>query len=57
MEEKEGLVSMEEVKLDIMEESLDSPKMERFDLEKRYHMNQVLCDTMCVLGRMSKLVW
>ena len=57
MEEKEELVSMEEVKLDIMEESLDSPKMERFDLEKRYHMNQVLCDTMCVLGRMSKLVW
>ena len=53
MEEKEELVSMEEVKLDIMEESLDSPKMERFDLEKRYHMNQVLC----VLGRMSKLVW
>ena len=57
MEEKEELVSMEEVKLDIMEESLDSPKMERFDLEKRYHMNQVLGDTMCVLGRMSKLVW
>ena len=45
MEEKEELVSMEEVKVDIVEEeaSLGSPKMERFDLEKRYHMNQVVC--------------
>ena len=45
MEEKEELVSMEEVKVDIVEYeegSLGSPKMERFDLEKRYHMNQVL---------------
>ena len=47
MEEKEELVSMEEVKVEIVEEeeaSLEgSPKMERFDLEKSYHMNQVLC--------------
>ena len=46
MEEKEELVSMEEVKVDIVEEeeaSLGSPTMERFDLEKRYHMNQVHC--------------
>ena len=46
MEEKEELVSMEEVKVDMVEEeevSLDSPKNERFDLEKRYHMNQVVC--------------
>ena len=37
MEEKEELVSMEEVKVDIVEEeaSLGSPKMERFDLEKK----------------------
>ena len=45
MDEKEELVSMEEVKVDIVEEeaSLGSPKMERFDLEKRYHMKQVVC--------------
>ena len=43
MEEKEELVSMEEVKLDIMDDkaSLDSPVAERFNLEKRFHMNQV----------------
>ena len=43
MEEKEELVSMEEVKLDIMEDkaSLDNPVAERFNLEKRFHMNQV----------------
>ena len=43
MEEKEELVSMEEVKLNIMEDkaSLDSPVAERFNLEKRFHMNQV----------------
>ena len=37
MDEKEELVSMEEVKVDIGEEeaSLGSPKMERFDLEKK----------------------
>ena len=40
---------MEEVKVDMVEEeeeeeaSLGSPKMERFDLEKRYHMKQVVC--------------
>ena len=49
MEEKEELVSMEEVKVEIVEEEAwpglegGSPKMERFDLEKSYHMNQVLC--------------
>ena len=46
MEEKEELVSMEEVKVDMVEYeegSVGSPKMERFDLEKRYHMKQVLC--------------
>ena len=43
MEEKEELVSMEEAKLDIMEDkaSLDNPVAERFNLEKRFHMNQV----------------
>ena len=50
MEEKEELVSMEEVKVDIVEEEEEawpglegSPKMERFDLEKSYHMKQVFC--------------
>ena len=45
MEEMEELVSMEEVKVDIMEEeaSLGSPKKERTELEKLYLTNQVVC--------------